>query len=60
MVKRPGSEEIQKNILNGQIAFARAKKTFITKDVKLTVREGTPLYQASPNNPKFLLRNIVT
>lgn len=58
LVERPSPEEIKKNILNGQIALARAKKAFMTKGVKLKVREGTPLYQATPNNPRFLLRNI--
>jgi hypothetical protein len=33
-------------------------KAFITKGVKRKVRAGTPLYQANPDNPKFLLRNI--
>ena len=58
MVELPSAEVIKKNIRDGQLAFARARKAFITKGVKLNVRKGTALYQAHPNNPKFLLRNI--
>lgn len=57
-VERPSIEEIKKNILSSQMALARAMQAFITKGVKLKVRAGTPLYQANPDNPKFLLRNI--
>lgn len=58
MVELPSAEVIDQYIRDGQLAFARARKAFITKGVKLNVRKGTPLYQAHPNNPKFLLRNI--
>ncbi len=58
MVELPSAEVIKQNIRDGQLAFARARKAFITKGVKLDVPKGTPLYQAHSNNPKFLLRNI--
>ena len=58
MVELPSAEVINQNIRDGQLAFARARNAFITKGVKLDVPKGTPLYQANPNNPKFLLRNI--
>jgi len=56
--ERPIPEEIKKNILNGQMAFARAVEAFKTKGVKLNVSKGTALYQVNPNNPKYLLRNV--
>ena len=58
MVELPSAEVIDQNIRDGQLAFARARKAFITKGVKLDVPKGTPLYHSHPNNPKFLLRNI--
>jgi hypothetical protein len=56
--ERPAHEEIKKNILNGQMALTRAFEVLKTKGVKLKVSKGTPLYQANPDNPKLLLRNI--
>jgi hypothetical protein len=56
--ERPSPEEIKKNILNGQMAFARAIEAFKTKGVKLNATRGAALYQANPKNPKYLLRNI--
>ncbi len=58
VAERPSPEEIRKNILDGQMALARALNIFKTKGVKLNISKGIPLYQANPNNPKFLLRNI--
>lgn len=58
MVELPSAEVINQNIRDGQLAFTRAKNALITKGVKLDVQKGTPLYQAHPNNPEFLLRNI--
>lgn len=58
MAERPSAEVIKQNILQGQRALARAQAALITKGVKLNVREGIPLYQAHPNDPRFLLRNI--
>jgi len=40
------------------MALARALEVFKTKGVKLNISQGIALYQADPNNPKFLLRNI--
>jgi hypothetical protein len=51
-------EVIRKNIIKGQKAFARALEAFKTKGVKLNVPKGTALYQANPNNPNLLIRNI--
>ena len=51
-------EVIKKNIIEGQKAFARALEAFKTKGVKLNAPKGTALYQANPNNPNLLIRNI--
>lgn len=56
--ERPSPEVITKNIVDGQMAFARAIEAFKTKGVKLNVFKGTALYQANPNNPELLIRNI--
>ncbi len=56
--ERPTPEAIKKNILDGQMALARGLEAFKTKGVKLNVSQGIPLFQASPNNPQLLLRNI--
>ncbi len=56
--ERPSPEVITKNIVDGQMAFARAIEAFKTKGVKLNVSKGTALYQANPNNPELLIRNI--
>jgi hypothetical protein len=56
--ERPTPEAIKKNIVEGQKAFARAIEAFKTKGVKLNVSKGTALYQANPNNPALLIRNI--
>jgi hypothetical protein len=56
--ERPTPETIKKNIVEGQKAFARAIEAFKTKGVKLNVSKGTALYQANPNNPALLIRNI--
>ena len=56
--ERPTPETIKKNILDGQMALARGLEAFKTKGVKLNVSKGIPLFQASPNNPQLLLRNI--
>jgi len=56
--ERPTPEAIKKNILDGQMALARGLEAFKTKGVKLNVSKGTALYQANPNNPELLIRNI--
>lgn len=56
--EREDPEVIRKNIIEGQKAFARALEAFKTKGVKLNVSKGTALYQANPNNPALLIRNI--
>jgi len=56
--EREDPEVIRKNIIEGQKAFARALEAFKTKGVKLNVPKGTALYQANPNNPNLLIRNI--
>lgn len=56
--EREDPEVIRKNIIEGQKAFARAVQAFKTKGVKLNVPKGTALYQANPNNPNLLIRNI--
>jgi len=49
---------IRKNIIEGQKAFARVLEAFKSKGVKLNAPKGTALYQANPNNPHLLIRNI--
>jgi len=49
---------IRKNIIEGQKALARGLEAFKSKGVKLNVPKGTALYQANPNNPNLLIRNI--
>jgi len=56
--EQPSPEVSRKNIIDGQRAFARAIEAFKTKGVKLNVSKGTALYQANPNNPALLIRNI--
>ncbi len=56
--QREDPQVIRKNIIEGQKAFARALEAFKTKGVKLKVSKGTALYQANPNNPALLIRNI--
>jgi len=49
---------VHKNIVAGQMALERAKKTFAQVGININAGQGIPLFHADPNNSDILVRTL--
>jgi|GEM_PF-5915528 len=58
VVSPPTQIEVKRNIKAGQAALLRAKKSFLTPGVKLSISRGVPLFSVDSDNPSLLVRKL--
>ncbi len=55
-VRLPSKAEERRNVVQGQVALARAKRALTRPGVQLSFKRDVPSFEADPVNPRHVIR----